>query len=415
MTGTPDGGALFLDAASILARHVGLRLDAGERGRLARCVNDEAAAHGLEVASYVKELEHDAVLLQGLLDRVTVQETAFFRDPLQFEALREHILPGRTGPITIWSAGCANGQEPYSLAMLLDAAGSQSWRVIASDVSRRALERTRLATYSARELAGVSETLRKRYFVEETAGFQVAAALRERVEIVHHNLITMAPPFERGEVDVVFCRNVLIYVGREEVIAFLERVEEYLAPDGWLFLGFSESLWQVSDRFRLVQVGGAFIYKRSERGATATEPTPPPRRPAPRRPVRSAAPRPPRTSPQRPALIVTPPAAGQAEDVRTLLAVGEAALEAGDYPSAIGALRKSVYLDADQPIAHLQLGFALEAAGDRTAARRAFAASRASFDRCDAADVDALLEGYHLEELLHLLDVRLAGSGEERR
>src|SRR6185312_14086517 len=100
-------------------------------------------------------LEHDADAFQSLLDRITVQETSFFRDPGQFTALAS-ILTSIVEPVTIWSAGCANGQEAYSLAMTLAESGIEDWRVIASDISTSALSRTEEACYSERELRGLS-------------------------------------------------------------------------------------------------------------------------------------------------------------------------------------------------------------------------------------------------------------------
>ncbi len=105
---------------------------------------------------YVDRLSSVPDALQELLNRVTVQETAFFRHPTQFDALIRHVLVGRSTPVTIWSAGCANGQEPQSLAMVLDELGLDG-TVIATDISTNALERTARATYSTRELSGLSD------------------------------------------------------------------------------------------------------------------------------------------------------------------------------------------------------------------------------------------------------------------
>ena len=117
---------------------------------------DDAAAHKMDVSTYINGLETEPALMQTLLDRVTVQETSFFRDPNQFAALRNTVLADVTGPVSIWSAGCANGQEAYSLAMTLADMERVDWRIAATDISSRALERTRRATYTTRELAQVS-------------------------------------------------------------------------------------------------------------------------------------------------------------------------------------------------------------------------------------------------------------------
>ena len=148
MTGGADNAST--DAARLLARRVGLHLDPSLRGRLSRCVAHEAEQAGLDVQTYVASLDADGVALQHLLNRVTVQETSFFRDSAQFDALTHHVLPTLNEPVRVWSAGCANGQEPYSIAMVLQELGCSDARVYATDISTQALERTRRARYSER-------------------------------------------------------------------------------------------------------------------------------------------------------------------------------------------------------------------------------------------------------------------------
>jgi len=402
----PDGP--LAAAGRLLARRVGLRLDPAIRGRLSRCVAEEAAAHRVDAADYVGRLDEEPKLLQDLLNRVTVQETSFFRDPGQFDALRT-ILPGLPSPLVVWSAGCANGQEPYSLAMTLADAGVPAWRVVATDVSTRALTRTRGARYADRELRGLDDHRRARHLSRAGHDWQVADILRSRVDVLHHNLVAEPPPFEPGTCDVVFCRNVLIYLREEDVLAFLERLALWMRPGGWLFLGYSESLWQVTDRFQLVRVGDAFVYRHRDPRAHAAQPPGSGQRiahPA----VQSAGqkrkterPRPPR----RPRPPVPTPAPVEIQD---LLAAGEAAMNAEDLALAVATFRKAAYLDPDQPVAHLHLGLALEASGEETAARRAFGAARAGLDRSGTAAVEAVLEGYHVDELVRLLDAKLGAS-----
>ncbi|MBV9664952.1 MAG: protein-glutamate O-methyltransferase CheR [Actinobacteria bacterium] len=414
----PDG--TLAAAARLLARRVGLRLDPAIRGRLSRCVAEEATAHRVDAADYVGRLDEDPALLQDLLNRVTVQETSFFRDPGQFAALRT-ILPEVTSPLTIWSAGCANGQEPYSLAMTLAEAGVPAWQIVATDLSTRALSRTRKARYAERELRGLDDGTRDRHLFRVGSEWQVTDALRTRVEARHHNLVAEPPPFEPGTCDVVFCRNVLIYFRQEDVVAFLERLALWMRPGAWLFLGYSESLWQVTDRFQLVRVGDSFVYRHRdphERPAQVALDRQPATRNQNRRPRPAPAPRAPRPRPDRPHVTFGRTGADSAPDgpkvegggVKELLAAGEAAMNEADYPLAVATFRKAAYIDPDQPVAHLHLGLALEAAGEAASARRAFGAARAGLDRSGTAAVEAVLEGYHVDELVRLLDAKLRAS-----
>ncbi len=396
----------LIDAAGVLARRVGLRLDPSDRGRLASCVVAEAAAHGMTTHQYVARLDEDPEALQDLLNRVTVQESAFFRDPAQFDALAKHVLPGLAHPVTIWSAGCANGQEAYSVAMVLEELGYTDARVIATDISTRALDRARSGCYTAAEVKGVSDARRERSFVSVDGGYEVVPALRARVDVAHHNLAVDPPPFAVGECPVVLCRNVLIYFSRHEVEAFLDRLADWLPPDGWLFLGYSESLWQVTERFQLIRVGDAFVYQRrnkpsSKPRASTKRTAAPPRHPD-RRPTQPG-----RDASRVAARPIPAPVASLPVDVVELLAVGEAAAQAGDHATAIASFRKCAYLDSGQPLAHFYLALALEASGDATAARRAYAAARAALDACETAAVEATLEGYRADELARLLDAKL--------
>src|SRR5437773_8184639 len=123
MTRDPVVEAVVDRVAEMLGSQIGLRAEPTVRGRLRRCIRDEAADRGLDLESYLATLAAHGNAFQSLLNRVTVQETSFFRHPQHFEVLARDILPDLPQPIRIWSAGCANGQEPYSLAMVLEARG----------------------------------------------------------------------------------------------------------------------------------------------------------------------------------------------------------------------------------------------------------------------------------------------------
>jgi chemotaxis methyl-accepting protein methylase len=405
---TDDGvqTAALVAAARFLARRVGLRADPSIQGRLTRCLQEASAARGLDLPTYVALLTSDEAAVQDLLNRVTVQETSFFRDPMQFAALADRILPGITGPITVWSSASSNGQEPYSLAMTLDESGLPDWRVIASDISTKALARTRKARYATRELRGLSVERQEQYLRPVGAEWEVVPALRERVQVVQHNLLSDVPPFPVGSCQVVFCRNVLIYLSDDEIHAFLQRLEEWLPPGGWLFLGYSESLRQVTDRFRLIRVGDAFLYQRPTQVSAVPAPRPPPRIRATRPPVEPA---------RKPRRAVRVPAGTDAARLNSAghLAAGILAQRAGDAGSAVAAFRRCIYLDPDHVLAHLNLGLTHESAGDPASARRAFTAARAALGRNSGPLVEAALEGYALTELIRLLDAKLARSRPE--
>jgi chemotaxis protein methyltransferase CheR len=242
--------------------------------------------------------------------------------------------------------------------------------------------------------------------------WQVAPALRSRVTVIRHNLATDAPPFAIGGCQIVFCRNVLIYFGHDDVVAFLDRLAAHLTSSGLLFLGYSESLWQVSDRFHMVRLGEAFVYRPGPKvggvGARVASVAPPVSRASgaspPVGPVGPVPPRPERRARVRAVDDVVKEADDAPVTVAELLSDGEAALGRGDHTDAIAAFRKAAFVDPDHPLAHLNLGLALEVVGDEVSARRAFAAARAALRRGDHAAVESMLEGYHLDDLVRLLE-----------
>ena len=328
--------------------------------------------------------------------------------------------------------------------------------MVASDISSRALRQAQAGRYDERQLAGLGEAERSRYLRRAGTQWEVVPELRQKVTVFRHNLIRDPAPAQAAGAEVVFCRNVLIYFDRADVLAALERIATTMDPGGWVFLGYSESLWQVSERFHLVRVGSAFAYRQPE-ATPMPDPTAglPPEldrrtagrseRPRGGRARRARTPRPrgavagpvgrpasPDADGSRPAvppaakLGAAParpvpirsrhrPAASAGGDtiptVADLLAEGEAGLEAGDAAAAVSALRKVVYLDPDHAIAHFQLGLAFELLGDQGQARRALSAARAALGRSSAA-AEAALEGYQIAELVRLIDHRLTRTPE---
>ncbi len=396
--------AVVDQVTKLLNAQIGLRPEPTLRGRLRRCIRDEAAATGTELTTYAGTLtQPDA--LQRLLNRITVQETSFFRHPEHFEVLARDVLPHLSQPVTIWSAGCANGQEAYSLAMVLEEQGIAG-NVIASDLSTAALHRTDAGRYAPREVSGLSPARLARHMTHSGKGWQVNDAIRNRVSTMRHNLVDPSPDRVRTA-QVVFCRNVLIYFSPDHARAFLDHVADALPRSGYLFLGSAESIWPVSDRFETVRIDETFIYRRRTAPAPARVPgsvlgplpvpVPVPVRPVEQPPARLARRA---VRAHRPALTAVPV---KAESPNGLARDGQQALDAGDTQLAIIAFRKWAYLAPDDAIAHLHLGLALEAAGDEPSAQRAFGAARRALLHGEEGHVDSAMEGYAADELLGLL------------
>ncbi len=270
----------FERVRSLLGTSAGLVFDECRRDSLAYSVGERISACGVaNVDDYLALVSSPRGVeeLQALLNEVTIQETHFFRNPPQFRALRQHVLPQlvRRAAATddrrmrIWSAGCSTGEEAYSLAMLVREALPllDGWdvKILATDVSTRALEVARTGRYGERSLLAAPAEDVARWFVRTGDEYVVRPEVRELVEFRHHNLVTEPVPLDEP-VDLLLCRNVTIYFGRDTTRRLMGAFHHALAGGGYLFLGHSETLWQVDDRFRLVTLGDAFVYRKDVPG-----------------------------------------------------------------------------------------------------------------------------------------------------
>jgi len=268
----------FNTLREVLEKSAGLVHDESRRDSLTFAVAGRMETVGASsAASYLAMLDGPGggAERQQLIDVVTIQETHFFRNPPQIRALRQHVLPelirrstALKRPLTIWSAGCSTGEEPYSLAMLvrelMPMATREHVRIIGSDVSATALAFADAGRYGPRAVQMADPIDLGRWFDRGHGSYAVKDDVRELVELRLHNLITEPPPFESGQVDLLLCRNVTIYFNRTTTKALMSRFHTALGDGGYLFLGHSETLWQLSEAFTLVPLGDAFVYRRDD-------------------------------------------------------------------------------------------------------------------------------------------------------
>ncbi|MDX6199032.1 MAG: chemotaxis protein methyltransferase CheR [Actinomycetota bacterium] len=437
----------FAQLRTLLARSAGLVFDEARRDSVAYCIAERLRVTGArDVSSYLGLLT-DPAERQQLLNEVTIQETHFFRNPPQIRALRKYVIPellkhgdshGRR--IRIWSAGCSTGEEPYTIAMvlreLLPTTAGWDVKVVATDVSSRALEAAKRGQYGERAVQMASPEDLARFFVSTANGYQVRPEVRDLVEFRHQNLVTDPVPFAADErVDLVLCRNVTIYFSRETTRGLMARLHACLRDGGYLFLGHSETLWQVSEDFRLVPLGtgdsAAFVYRRideppKERRGTVlpdrrTEDEGPPQP----KPERRNATRRDRTS----VPAAAPIAPASAVAVRAALADGkydEAAVaatnlvtaeplnpmghylrglslvNAGRDDDALVDLRKAVYLDPGSGLGHFLLAGVLHRLGDPAAAAREYRAAADTLGQRATEATAPELGGRSVQELAAL-------------
>jgi chemotaxis protein methyltransferase CheR len=307
----------------------------------------------LDMSSFIDYLdliqgEHGEDELAKLVSLVVVQKTSFFRDRPQFELLERRVLPellaakkSGEAPVSIWSAGCSTGEEPYSIAMVLKRSSvdlSQA-SVLATDISREVLDRAADACYRKKSLDELSDRERA-LFIPDDGSWRLDAGVRSLVEFKLHNLVSFPYPLpSEGSWDVIFCRNVLIYFNRETVRGIIENFRRVLNPGGYLFLGVSESLFQISEGFELIGTGKAFVYRNPEGKVVRTA--------RPRRRIERK--RPPRPGSRR---LPRPAPAGSADEPKSELDAGvleaRRMVTAGDRDAAFRILFD---LTAKQPAA----------------------------------------------------------------
>lgn len=190
-----------------------------------------------------------------LLDAISTNFTSFYRDEKHFELLAEIVkaaVASGKRKFRLWCAAAATGEEPYTLSMTCqEAAGAQlqDIRILATDISTRALDACLKGVYDERKLDAVPEPLRRKWWDRVGDGFCARAALRAPLSFARLNLAE-APYAMRGPFDVIFCRNVMIYFDREGRSRFVREASRLLAPGGYLFVGSSESLSGISEGFQ---------------------------------------------------------------------------------------------------------------------------------------------------------------------
>jgi chemotaxis protein methyltransferase CheR len=419
------GAALQALKAAVIAR-TGLAYYADKDAALARAVAGRLKHLRLaDLEGYLPRLKPPGgeAEWQELIDAITIGETHFFRYAAQFDALRDLVVPDCLARrqaerrLRIWSAGCACGPEPYSVALLLDHVFGyllSGWEVgiLGTDINRRELERAEQGAFSEWDLRDLPEAFRARYFERAGRGLRLLEPYRRRVEFRLQNLLDDGLEFARrnqGQFDIVLCRNVMIYFDPEGCRRLLAALHEALAEDGWLIVGHAEPHFEIANLFQPLSAPGTTLY-RKQVGASVrpARPVLPPLTiaapvwpdPTPG-PVPSPEPPPPVQDTTTPPVAPPPAAAAPADPMTEVRQVANAgdwpraealclarlqqdSLDAdahfllglvlgqrGDPAGSEASLKRAVYLDRRFALAHYHLGMAAAARGDAAAARRA--------------------------------------------
>ena len=268
------GTRQFKALAALIHAEAGINLKASKQtmleGRLRRRARTEGFATVGEYCDFVLSPGVDPDEIEQLINAVTTNKTDFFREPLHFDVLLETVLPefaeNRQRMIRCWSAACSTGAEPYTLAMLLDEFAGRNrgtdYQVIATDLDTDVLSTAIKGIYPRELVDPVPDHLRRRYVLQakrpDRAEVRIAPELRRKVAFGRLNLMDSSYPLG-GPVDIIFCRNVLIYFDKATQEAVVNRLCEQLRSGGFLFLGHSESITGFAHC--LTQVAGTVFRK----------------------------------------------------------------------------------------------------------------------------------------------------------
>ena len=247
-----------------------------------RKIDSPFAYYNILTVSEKKEEE-----FRELLNNLTVNHTFFFRNEPQFKVLKEKILPEMiarkkdrmmTNPngtkekpsLRVWSAGCATGEEPYSIAIAVKEAipDSENWniQIVATDASTKALDVAKKGIYSLNAMRLVNKEQRTLYFIERTgrgrkAEYEIRGVIKNMVRFGYFNLMGESYP---AEFDIIFCCNVTIYFEIETTLRVMDKIYHSLNDDGYLFIGYSESLQFISHKFNMLGWEDAIYYRKRE-------------------------------------------------------------------------------------------------------------------------------------------------------
>ncbi len=263
---------------------VGLHYDEAAQVSFERRLSERVHALGLpsfaEYYKYLRFSNRGAEELEEMIERLVTRETYFFRQDYQLRCFEEEVLPKLAARAThhrrlwIWSAGCATGEEVVTLAILVIRSGlfaNAEVRIVGSDVSKQNVAAARHGVYREHAFRVTPPELRRAYFEEVEQGWRVREDVRRLCHFGQLNLLDARRTAIVGRVDAVFCRNVLIYFDERSRRRVIENLYARLVPGGYLFLGHSESLVNMTTAFELVHLSEDLAYRRPLFGGAGGE------------------------------------------------------------------------------------------------------------------------------------------------
>lgn len=266
----------------LIERRSGILFDESRKRFLSTRVEEHLRHKGLKHGSeLLRKISISNVEYDRLLERLLTQETSFFRYPAVYQALRQRVLPELYDKkfwkdprsLRIWSAGCSSGEEPYSIAIsvleALELPDTWNVEILATDISRKALDVAEHGVYSRRDLESLTpEQVDAHFGSVGSDEFQVKPRLRKMITFAQMNLAQMV---YMGRFDCICCMNVLIYFSEELRATLIRRFHEYLESDGYLFLGHAESVAKAKVGLEAIALSDLLIYRKSAHSRVAMQ------------------------------------------------------------------------------------------------------------------------------------------------
>lgn len=244
--------------------------------RLSKRLTDLNLTTFYDYYHYLKYNRNKEQELMDIMDVLTTNETYFFRESFQLKAFSDEIIPELiksksargNRSLRIWSAGCSTGEEPYTIAMLISSIPElKGWNIeiIGTDISQKVLQHARRAVYGKSSFRATEEQDLRRYFTQQDEGYKVNDSIRELVTISHLNLFDSHRLTMLGKLDLIFCRNVIIYFDQAAKKRVIESFHSALYDGGFLLLGHSESLMNITTDFTLRHYKNDMVYQKPDR------------------------------------------------------------------------------------------------------------------------------------------------------
>ena len=267
--------AVFLNDANfelyrdMIYKESGITFTPTNRSILESRLKERLREKGIDsVKTYYDKIISDKEELKGFLDSITTNLTRFFRNQAHFDALEKFVIPEvmkikkTPGTIRIWSAGCSTGEEPYTISMLMNEILPKPWayEILASDISLKCLMTAKEGFYADNRIVGIPDNYLAKYFDKVDGGYKIHADIHSKIKFDYHNLKNDS---QQRNLDVVFCRNVIIYFDEVAQTAVIKRFWDSMASKSFLFIGHSESLFGMDTKFEFLKTEWATLYRKN--------------------------------------------------------------------------------------------------------------------------------------------------------